>query len=162
MRSCVNCVAMTLWKVSIVCSLQRGRKGRPRCSALTARTTSHPGCRDSHPAHVVLLCASCVRPATRRVATRSAARASTSPHWVADRRSESLSPTALRAWTQAQPSGGAEYGVPQPRSLDEMPNNLPVQLTSFVGRDRELGELGEVLGSTRLLTLTGAGGCGKT
>src|ERR1700754_456867 len=43
-----------------------------------------------------------------------------------------------------------------------MPNNLPVQLTSFVGRDRELAELGEVLASTRLLTLTGAGGCGKT
>src|SRR5215212_4149282 len=43
-----------------------------------------------------------------------------------------------------------------------MPNNLPVQLTSFVGRDRELTELGELLESTRLLTLTGAGGCGKT
>jgi predicted ATPase/DNA-binding CsgD family transcriptional regulator len=43
-----------------------------------------------------------------------------------------------------------------------MPHNLPVQLTSFVGRDRELIELGELLDSTRLLTLTGAGGCGKT
>src|SRR6185312_5815196 len=41
-------------------------------------------------------------------------------------------------------------------------NNLPVQLTSFVGRERELAELGEVLEATRLLTLTGAGGCGKT
>jgi predicted ATPase/DNA-binding CsgD family transcriptional regulator len=43
-----------------------------------------------------------------------------------------------------------------------MTHNLPVQLTSFVGRDRELIELSELLESTRLLTLTGAGGCGKT
>ncbi len=48
------------------------------------------------------------------------------------------------------------------RSLDALPNNLPVQLTSFVGRERELAELGDVLEATRLLTLTGAGGCGKT
>jgi predicted ATPase len=42
------------------------------------------------------------------------------------------------------------------------PGNLPVALSSFVGRERELGELGKVLADTRLLTLTGAGGCGKT
>jgi predicted ATPase/DNA-binding CsgD family transcriptional regulator len=42
------------------------------------------------------------------------------------------------------------------------PHNLPVQLTSFVGRERELGELREALAATRLLTLTGPGGCGKT
>ena len=42
------------------------------------------------------------------------------------------------------------------------PNNLPVQLSSFIGRERELNELGEALTSTRLLTLTGPGGCGKT
>jgi len=40
--------------------------------------------------------------------------------------------------------------------------NLPIQLTSFVGRDDELVELEELLGSTRLLTIAGAGGCGKT
>ncbi|MGE5407194.1 MAG: BTAD domain-containing putative transcriptional regulator [Syntrophothermus sp.] len=39
---------------------------------------------------------------------------------------------------------------------------LPGQLSSFVGRERELGELSAMLGSSRLLTLTGAGGCGKT
>jgi predicted ATPase/class 3 adenylate cyclase/DNA-binding CsgD family transcriptional regulator len=50
----------------------------------------------------------------------------------------------------------------QPRSLDRLPNNLPIQLTSFVGRRRELAELDKLLASTRLLTLTGAGGCGKT
>ena len=53
-------------------------------------------------------------------------------------------------------------GVPAPGSPAELPNNLPIQLTSFVGRGRELGELDELLASTRLLTLTGAGGCGKT
>ena len=53
-------------------------------------------------------------------------------------------------------------GLPPPRSLDELPNNLPTQLTSFVGRSREHVELDELLVSTRLLTLTGAGGCGKT
>lgn len=39
---------------------------------------------------------------------------------------------------------------------------LPSQLTSFVGRERELAEAAALLGGSRLLTLTGAGGCGKT
>ena len=47
-------------------------------------------------------------------------------------------------------------------SLGSVPNNLPQLLTSFVGRERELGQLREAFGETRLLTLTGAGGCGKT
>ncbi len=51
---------------------------------------------------------------------------------------------------------------PALRSLDAMPNNLPGELTSFVGRHIELAEIGEPLRRARLLTLTGAGGCGKT
>lgn len=51
---------------------------------------------------------------------------------------------------------------PPLRSLDVVPNNLPVQLTSFVGRRQELGDVKELLAHTRLLTLTGSGGCGKT
>jgi predicted ATPase len=39
---------------------------------------------------------------------------------------------------------------------------LPRQLTSFIGRERELAEAGALLHGSRLLTLTGAGGCGKT
>jgi predicted ATPase/class 3 adenylate cyclase len=51
---------------------------------------------------------------------------------------------------------------PPVRSLDARPNNLPVQLTSFVGRDRELQTVTDLLAATRLLTLTGPGGTGKT
>ena len=45
---------------------------------------------------------------------------------------------------------------------DHRRHNLPAQLTSFVGRQREIEEIRPLLESTRLLTLTGAGGCGKT
>jgi predicted ATPase/class 3 adenylate cyclase len=51
---------------------------------------------------------------------------------------------------------------PPLRSLEALPNNLPLQPTSFVGRERELAELKGLLRGTRLLTLTGAGGSGKT
>lgn len=51
---------------------------------------------------------------------------------------------------------------PPLRSLDSVPGNLPVQLTSFVGRAQELAELDALLDSRRLVTLTGVGGTGKT
>ncbi len=51
---------------------------------------------------------------------------------------------------------------PPLRSLESMPNNLPQQVTSFVGRDKELAEIKSLLEKTRLLTLTGSGGTGKT
>jgi predicted ATPase/class 3 adenylate cyclase len=58
--------------------------------------------------------------------------------------------------------GGLRTDFPPIRSLDRRPNNLPTQLTSFVGRDAELAEAGRLLESSRLLTLTGPGGTGKT
>jgi len=51
---------------------------------------------------------------------------------------------------------------PALRSLESVPNNLPEQLNSFIGREREVAEVKRLLGSTRLLTLTGTGGTGKT
>lgn len=48
------------------------------------------------------------------------------------------------------------------KTLDTHPNNLPIQLTSFIGRKREMAEVKRLLSTTRLLTLTGAGGTGKT
>ena len=44
----------------------------------------------------------------------------------------------------------------------EIPNNLPQQATSFIGRERELDEIKDRLAQTRLLTLLGMGGLGKT
>jgi class 3 adenylate cyclase len=51
---------------------------------------------------------------------------------------------------------------PTLRSLESTPNNLPQQLTSFIGREREVEEAKELLKSARLLTLLGMGGLGKT
>jgi predicted ATPase/transcriptional regulator with XRE-family HTH domain len=52
---------------------------------------------------------------------------------------------------------GAVHG-----SLTMMPGNLPAQLSAFIGRDRELAAVRALVESSRLVTLTGAGGCGKT
>ncbi len=51
---------------------------------------------------------------------------------------------------------------PPLKSLTRLLNNLPIQLTSFVGREREMAEIKRLMEGTRLLTLTGIGGCGKT
>lgn len=52
---------------------------------------------------------------------------------------------------------------------EEARNNLPLQLTSFIGREQEIDQIGDLLGfgpegktKNRLITLTGSGGCGKT
>lgn len=51
---------------------------------------------------------------------------------------------------------------PPLQSLNIKPNNLPIQLTSFVGREKEIYEVKEMLTAQRLVTLIGPGGTGKT
>jgi predicted ATPase/class 3 adenylate cyclase len=59
---------------------------------------------------------------------------------------------------------GLRADFPPPRSLGDpaLPNNLPAQLSAFIGRDREMNEVRALVESRRLVTLTGAGGSGKT
>jgi len=47
-------------------------------------------------------------------------------------------------------------------SSDARRHNLPIQLTSFIGRAREIAEIKRLLSNTRLVTLTGTRGAGKT
>lgn len=57
---------------------------------------------------------------------------------------------------------GLDLEFPPLRSLDVLPNNLPAMPSSLIGRSQELTEIAGLLTQTRLLTLTGAGGVGKT
>jgi predicted ATPase/class 3 adenylate cyclase len=59
---------------------------------------------------------------------------------------------------------GLKAEFPPLRSLGNqaLPNNLPAQLSTFIGRVRELDEVRALVESSRMVTLTGSGGCGKT
>jgi predicted ATPase/class 3 adenylate cyclase len=57
---------------------------------------------------------------------------------------------------------GLRADFPPLKTLEATPNNLPMQLTSFVGRDDQVREAKQLLARSRLVTLTGPGGTGKT
>jgi predicted ATPase/class 3 adenylate cyclase len=57
---------------------------------------------------------------------------------------------------------GLRADFPPLKIPESFPHNLPTQLTSFIGREREIIEVQQLLSNTRLLTLTGPGGTGKT
>ena len=57
---------------------------------------------------------------------------------------------------------GLPADFPALKTLEGTPNNLPTQLTSFIGRDDQVREAKGLLARSRLLTLTGPGGTGKT
>jgi predicted ATPase/class 3 adenylate cyclase len=61
-------------------------------------------------------------------------------------------------------AAGLQASFPPLRSLGNpaLANNLPAQLAAFIGRERELAEVRTLVQSCRLVTLAGAGGCGKT
>ncbi|MCB0727574.1 MAG: tetratricopeptide repeat protein, partial [Ignavibacteriae bacterium] len=59
-------------------------------------------------------------------------------------------------------SEGLRKEFPPLKTLDARPNNLPVQLTNFIGREEEIRHSKMLLKNNRLLTLTGSGGAGKT
>lgn len=73
-----------------------------------------------------------------------------------------------RRWGHGSPKGPAgdvarpSAARPSEAPLDSSRHNLPASLTTFVGRERETLKAKRLLSMTRLLTLTGAGGCGKT
>jgi non-specific serine/threonine protein kinase len=91
------------------------------------------------------------------------------PGWnkAAARRVERALRAGLALDPAARPSGAAAFvGMLRPKTRAVRrrpgPHNLPAPLTSFIGRRREMTEVRRLLSSTRLLTLTGAGGVGKT
>jgi DNA-binding SARP family transcriptional activator len=84
---------------------------------------------------------------------------------MADPRPTELPPAETPVRTEPPSRPGQKAPLPGPKAPLRSPpfhRNLPLQLTRFIGRSREMAEVQELLGTSRLLTLTGAGGCGKT
>src|SRR5512138_298430 len=77
---------------------------------------------------------------------------------MGERRLKDMAPE--RIYQVLVPALPADF--PPIRTLDAHRHNLPAQITSFVGREKEMAEVRDLLGAHRLVTLTGTGGAGKT
>jgi len=75
---------------------------------------------------------------------------------------QALEQLAEVLWQQSRKTAPQRAPAPQPRTPRRAAHNLPLQITSFVGREPELTQVEALLETRRLLTLTGAGGSGKT
>jgi predicted ATPase/class 3 adenylate cyclase len=78
-----------------------------------------------------------------------------------------LGPQRLRSFDSPQrlyqvSAPGLQREFPPPRTTDAPRNNLQIEVTSFVGREREIEAASAILQRSALLTLTGPGGVGKT
>ncbi len=78
------------------------------------------------------------------------------------RRELDVEPSPATRATYERLAHEASAAQPTPAPASPRAHTLPIPLTSFVGRVRERAEVARLLGTTRLLTLTGAGGSGKT
>jgi len=73
----------------------------------------------------------------------------------------------LKGWTSPEHlwqvvASDVRQDFPALSTRNANPNNLPMQMTSFVGREQQIAEVTGSLAKTRLVTLTGSGGTGKT
>ena len=69
-------------------------------------------------------------------------------------------PDLERLWQMVAPD--LQQDFPPLQSLQDIPNNLPAQLTSFIGREKDVEQVRNRLEKHHLVTLTGSGGVGKT
>ena len=90
--------------------------------------------------------------AVARVVSRALAKRPQDRYATAAQFAEALATAAIAGATP----------TPAPPADAVPANNLPAQRTHFIGRDHELAECARIFGDTRVLTLTGIGGCGKT